>query len=90
MLIKKQGKREVWEHAKECGISDDIALIAKHFDIKDVSIISNGKISFIDEMPRRMHRVPAVPGLEFYREEGKRIERERRTAKNSKSARTKL
>ena len=89
MLIKKQGKREVWEHAKECGISDDIALIAKYFDIKDVSIISNGKISFMEDMPRKMHRVPATPSFEFYREEGKRIERERKNAKNNKPSRLK-
>ena len=89
MLIKKQGKREVWEHAKECGISGDIALIAKYFDIKDVSIISSGKISFMEDMPRKMHRVPATPSLEFYREEGKRIERERKNAKNNKTSRLK-
>lgn len=30
------GKQAVWQHAKECGMSEDIARIAKFFDIKDV------------------------------------------------------
>lgn len=55
------GKQAVWQHAKECGISEDIALIAKYFDIKDVSIIGNGKMTYVDERPRKMHRVPAHP-----------------------------
>lgn len=55
------GKQAVWQHAKETGMADDIALIAKYFDIKDVSIIGNGKMTYIDERPRKMHRVPAVP-----------------------------
>lgn len=62
---KKQGKREVWEHAKECGISDDIALIAKYFDIKDVSIISNGKISFMEDMPRKCIEFQQLHHLSF-------------------------
>ena len=55
------GKQAVWQHAKECGMSEDIARIAKFFDIKDVSIIGNGKMTYLHERPRKMHRVPAVP-----------------------------
>lgn len=55
------GKRAVWEHAKECGLDEDIALIAKYFDIQDVSIIANGKMTYTGERPRKTHRVPAVP-----------------------------
>lgn len=55
------GKQAVWQHAKECGMSEDIALIAKVFDIKDVSIIGNGKMTYLHERPRKMHRVPAIP-----------------------------
>ena len=55
------GKQAVWQHAKECGMSEDIARIAKFFDIKDVSIIGNGKMTFLHERPRKVHRVPAVP-----------------------------
>ena len=89
MLIKEQGKQAVWNHAKECGMSDKIALVAKYFDIKDVSIIGNGKLTFIDEIPHKMHRVPATPSLEFYREEGKRIANERKAQKNAKTSRLK-
>lgn len=88
-MIRESGKRAVWEHAKEVGMSDKIALIAKYFEIKDVSIIGNGKITYIEELPRKMHRVPAVPGLEFYREEGKRIAAEQKAKRSSKSARLK-
>lgn len=55
------GRQAVWQHAKECGLDEKIALIAKYFDIKDVSIIGNGKMTYIEERPRKMYRVPAVP-----------------------------
>lgn len=55
------GKQAVWQHAKECGMSEDIARIAKTFDLADVSIISNGKMTYLHERPRKMHRVPAIP-----------------------------
>lgn len=83
-MIKESGRQAVWSHAKETGLADGIALIAKYFDIKDVSIIGNGKITFIEELPRKCHRVPATPGLEFYREEGKRIMKEFKATKNDK------
>lgn len=57
----ESGREAVWQHAKECGMSEDIARIAKFFDIKDVSIISNGKMTYLHERPRKMHRVPAIP-----------------------------
>lgn len=57
MLIVEQGKRAVWEHMKEAGMGDDIALIAKYFDIKDVCLIYNGKMTFIEERPRKSTRI---------------------------------
>lgn len=57
----EQGREAVWQHAKECGMSEDIARIAKFFEIKDVSIISNWKMTYLHERPRKMHRVPAIP-----------------------------
>ena len=57
----EQGREAVWNHAKETGMADDIALIAKFFDLADVSIISNGKMTYLHERPRKMHRVPAIP-----------------------------
>lgn len=57
MLIVETGKQAVWKHCKEAGISDDIALIAKYFDIKDICLIYNGKMTYIDERPRKVHRI---------------------------------
>lgn len=57
MLIVETGKQAVWNHCKEAGISDDIALIAKYFDIKDICLIYNGKMTYIDERPRKAHRI---------------------------------
>lgn len=57
----EQGREAVWNHAKECGIADDIKKIAQYFDIADVSIISGDKMTFLKERPRKMVRVPAVP-----------------------------
>lgn len=67
MLKVEQGKRAVWEHAKEAGMGDDITLIAKYFDIKDICIIYNGKMTFIDERPRKCVRiaVAAKPDIEL-------------------------
>ncbi|QVW27759.1 hypothetical protein [Hafnia phage Pocis76] len=64
------GKQAVWQHAKECGMDEKIALIAKYFDIKDVSIIGNGKMTYVDERPRKTHRVPAIPISEGLTTEG--------------------
>lgn len=55
------GRQAVWEHAKECGLDDDIKRIASFFDISDVSIIGNGRMTYLKEKPRKMIRVPAVP-----------------------------
>lgn len=57
----ESGRNAVWQHANECGMREDIARIAKFFDIKDVSIIGNGKMTYLHERPRKMHRVPAIP-----------------------------
>ena len=47
----EQGREAVWNHAKETGMADDIARIAKIFDLADVSIISNGKMTYLHERP---------------------------------------
>lgn len=57
----EQGRQAVWDHAKECGIAEDISRIAKYFDIADISIISGDKMTFLNERPRKMHRAPAIP-----------------------------
>lgn len=61
MVKVDSGKRAVWEHCKEAGISDDIALIASYFDISDICVIFNGKMTYINDRPRKMVRVPATP-----------------------------
>nr|CAK1257616.1 unknown function [Klebsiella phage vB_Ko_K29PH164C1] len=57
MAIVESGREAVWQHAKEAGIAKDIALIAKYFDIKDISIVFNGKFTFLHERPRRVKRI---------------------------------
>lgn len=59
------GKQAVWQHAKECGLDEGIARIAKFFDIKDVSIIGNGKMTYVEDRPRKTHRVAAIPVSEM-------------------------
>lgn len=57
------GKAAVWQHAKETGLADGIAMIAKVFDhdIKDVCIIGSGKMSYIHDRPNKLNRIPAIP-----------------------------
>ncbi|MEG0209097.1 MULTISPECIES: hypothetical protein [Gammaproteobacteria] len=57
MATIEQGKQAVWTHCKEAGIQDDIKLISKYFDIKDICLIHGGKISYIDDMPRRIKKI---------------------------------
>lgn len=57
----KRGKQETWDLAKRSGLSDGIALIAKYFDIKDVCVIAGDEMAYVDEKPRKVHRVPAIP-----------------------------
>ncbi|WP_279027218.1 hypothetical protein [Gibbsiella quercinecans] len=56
-MITLQGREAVWQHAKEAGMAGDIALIAKYFDIKDISIIFNGKLTYLESKPRRATRI---------------------------------
>lgn len=67
MMLVESGRQAVWQHAKECGIADDLALIAKYFDIAEVNIFANGKLTYINDRLRKMHRVPASPTNKFYR-----------------------
>ncbi|QXG07645.1 hypothetical protein [Erwinia phage Snitter] len=62
----KTGKAEVWKHAGEAGMQEKIRLISQYFDIKDISIIYNGKMTYIEDRPRPVHRVPAIPSLQFF------------------------
>lgn len=66
-MITETGRKAVWQHAKECGIADDIAMIAKHFDIVEVNIFANGKFTYIENHLRKMHRIVAVPSEKFLR-----------------------
>lgn len=72
-MILKTGRAEVWAHCGEAGIQDDIKMISKYFDIDDISVVFNGKFSYMNQRPRKYVRVPATPSLSMYREEGKKI-----------------
>ena len=72
-MIVETGRAAVWAHCGEAGIQDDIKLISKYFDIKDISVIFNGKFTYMDERPRKYVRVK--PGVtintnEFLKEQG--------------------
>lgn len=56
-----KGKQETWELAKKGGLDEGIAKIAKYFDIKDVCVICGDEMAYVEERPRRVHRVPAIP-----------------------------
>lgn len=72
-MILKTGRAEVWKHCGEAGLQDDIKMISKYFDIDDISVVFNGKFSYMNQRPRKHVRVPATPSLAMYREEGKNI-----------------
>ena len=57
----ESGKVAVWKHAGEAGMQEKIKLVSKYFDISDVSIIYNGKMTYIENRPRKVLRVEAVP-----------------------------
>ena len=63
-MIVDSGRDAVWSHAIEAGIDEDIRMIAKHFDISDISIIYNGKMTFLHERPQRKHRVAVATKAE--------------------------
>lgn len=55
-----QGKQAVWQHAKDAGMSEDIALIARYFEINEVNIFTpenGGKLTFIEQRMPKYHRV---------------------------------
>ncbi|HAC8812687.1 TPA_asm: hypothetical protein G0I71_21930 [Salmonella enterica] len=56
-----KGKKETWELAKKCGLDEGIAKIAKYFDIKDVCVIVGDEMAYVEERPRKVHRVKAIP-----------------------------
>lgn len=58
--IEKQGKREAWEHAKEVGLDDFITTVARFFPIDDVCVISDDRITYASQRPKRTVRVPAM------------------------------
>lgn len=56
----ESGKQAVWQHAKEAGMSDDIALIAKYFELKEVNIFTpenGGKLTFIEQRIPKKERI---------------------------------
>ncbi|QEG07322.1 hypothetical protein CPT_Shelby_061 [Klebsiella phage Shelby] len=64
MMIVETGRDAVWQHSKEAGISDDIVKIAKYFDIKDISIIFGGKLTYLHERPVKRTRIAVATRAE--------------------------
>jgi len=60
-LDVKQGGAAVKAHAEEAGIADDLTRIIAAFGgksaIKDIAIFTPGKMTFINERPRKTTRV---------------------------------
>lgn len=56
-----KGKKETWGLAKKGGLDEGIAKIAQYFDIKDVCVIVGNEMAYVEEKPRKVHRVPAIP-----------------------------
>lgn len=63
-MIVESGRSAVWQHAKEAGINDDIVMISKYFDIKDISIVFNGKFTYLHERPLKRTRIAVATRAE--------------------------
>lgn len=72
-MTVETGRAAVWDHCAEAELQDDIKLISKYFDIKDISVVFGGKFTYMDERPRKYVRVK--PGVtintnDFLKEQG--------------------
>lgn len=60
-MIEQRGGEAVKQHAEEAGIADDIKRIVAAFGgssaIKDVAIFTPGKLTYVNEKPRRYVRI---------------------------------
>lgn len=60
-MIELRGSQAVKEHAQEAGIADDISRIVAAFGgasaIKDISVFTPGKLTYINERPHKYVRI---------------------------------
>lgn len=50
----------MWRHLKECGMDEDISLIAKHFSISELNVFTpqnGGKLTYIENRLPKHHRI---------------------------------
>lgn len=59
----KQGRQAVWTHAQEVEMDDFIRKVSAAFPdaIDDVAIYSYGRLSYVNNIPPKVIRVPALP-----------------------------
>lgn len=53
----ERGRAAVWQHAEEADLQDVIRQVAAVFDISDVAIITPGKLTYLNEKPRKYKRI---------------------------------
>lgn len=53
----ERGRAAVWQHAEEAGLQDVIRQVAAVFDLSDVAISTPGKLTYLNERPRKYHRI---------------------------------
>lgn len=53
----ERGREAVWQHAEEADLQDVIRQVAAVFDIADVAIITPGKLTYLNEKPRKYTRI---------------------------------
>ncbi len=53
----ERGRAAVWQHAEEAGLQDVIRQVAAVFDLADVAISTPGKLTYLNERPRKYHRI---------------------------------
>ena len=51
------GRAAVWQHAEEADLQGMIRKVAAHFEIADIAIFTPGKLTYVNEPPRRYHRI---------------------------------
>ena len=53
----ERGRAAVWQHAQEADLQDVIRQVAAVFDLSDVAIITPGKLTYMNERPRKYTRI---------------------------------
>lgn len=53
----ERGRAAVWQHAEEADLQDVIRQVAAVFDLSDVAIITPGKLTYLNEKPRKYTRI---------------------------------